>query len=83
MSKVTSAEKAIQDRSRKARFASNGEPARAPGFDKDTLEPGDALVNDRNDLLHPKGAKSALSGPFNSLDEAVSSIKSADSGTRS
>jgi hypothetical protein len=84
MSQVTPAEKAIQERSRKARFASNGEPKQAPGFDKDTLEPSDALKAEREALLHKgKGNVSNLSGAFDDLDAAVSSIKSADSGTRS
>jgi hypothetical protein len=84
MSKVTKDEKAIQDRARAARFASNGEPKQAPGFDKDTLEPGDALTSDRAALLSKgKGNVSNLSGAFVDVDAAVRSIKSADSGTRS
>jgi hypothetical protein len=83
MSKVMKEEKAAQDRARSARFASNGEPRQAPGFDKDTLEPSDALVSDRADLLiKGKGNKSRLSGPFDGVDAAVSSIKSADFSTR-
>ena len=74
--------KKLQDKSRKARFASNGEPSHAPGFDNN--EPDDAAAAERELLRHKgKGNVSNLSGAFVDLDAAVSSIKSADSGTRS
>jgi hypothetical protein len=85
MSKISKEEKAIQERSRTARFKANGEPKQAPGFDKKTLEPGDELTADREDLLNRdkfSGNVSNLSGAFDDVDAAVSSIKSADSGTR-
>jgi hypothetical protein len=83
MSAVSKKEKEAQDKARAARFKSNGEPTQAPGFNKNTLEPSDALVSDRADLLiKGKGNKSRLSGPFDGVDAAVSSIKSADFSTR-
>jgi hypothetical protein len=82
MSAVNKDEKAAQDKSRGMRFKANGEPQSAPGYAEN--EPSDALVADRQDLLKKgRGGKSALSGSFDNLDAAVSSIKSAESGTRS
>jgi hypothetical protein len=37
---MTKKKEPLQEAARKRRFAANGEPAFAPGFDKDTLEPG-------------------------------------------
>jgi hypothetical protein len=82
MSAVSKEEKTAQDRARAARFASNGEPKLAPGYD--AHEPSDALVAERAALLREgKGNKSNLSGAFVDVDAAVSSFKAADSGTRS
>jgi hypothetical protein len=89
MSKVTAEEKAIQDRVRKQRFSANGEPTQHPGFEKqhglrtESHKPSDAAVAEREALLEPGKKGSNLSGPFDSMDAAVKSIKSADSGTRS
>jgi len=71
----------LQEKSRKARFASNGEPSEAVGYDNH--EPSDAAIAERAALSHPGKKTSNLSGPFESMDAAVKSIKSADSGTRS
>jgi hypothetical protein len=82
MSKVSQEERAIQDRARAARFASNGEPKEAVGFDKG--EPSDSMTAERSALLSKgKGNVSNLSGAFDDVDAAVRSFKSADSGTRS
>jgi hypothetical protein len=82
--------KGLQEKSRKARFASNGEPSEAVGYEKqrglktESHKPGDALVAERALLLTKgKGNVSNLSGAFDSVDDAAASFKSADSGTRS
>jgi len=81
--------KGLQEKSRKARFAANGEPNEAPGYEKqrglktESHRPGDEVVKERGALLRPGKKTSTLSGPFDSLDAAVASKNAADCDTRS
>jgi hypothetical protein len=67
----------LQAKSRKKRFAANGEPPQTPqhpGFNA-----GSGPIAERTALLRKGKKKTNLSGPFASIDHAVSSIASADS----
>ncbi len=81
--------KGLQEKSRKARFAANGEPVQHPGYEKqhglktESHRPSDATIAERVALSKPGKKTSNLSGPFDSLDAAVASKNAADSDTRS
>ena len=67
----------LQAKSRKKRFAANGEPPQTPQHPGSGA--GSLAEVERKALLGKGKKKTNLSGPFASIDHAVSSIASADS----